>query len=257
MALTLPDIGSMMQAIISSMSTLKPVRSISLKDRAVASVREAIFNGDLAPGDPLRELHLAKELQISQPTVREALMELERHGLVVRRPNIETTVTNFTKQEIADRLELRLLLEKIAIRKAAQRMTEAEFTELQHRLGAIDAAIAAQDHHLLALADLDFHRYIWECSGNQALAGGLDCLCTPLFAFVSILRATASEDLSRSHPAHAELIQILRSGDGGQMEEALEKHVQDCYRGFLNSSSRDCRSHIQQLHKGKAQSTSN
>lgn len=238
------------------MSTLKPVRSISLKDRAVASVREAIFNGDLAPGDPLRELHLAKELQISQPTVREALMELERQGLVVRRPNIETTVTNFTKQEIADRLELRILLEKIALRKAAQRMTEAEFAELAHRLGAIDAAVAAQDHHLVALADLEFHRYIWECSGNHALAGGLESVCTPLFAFASVLRSPTSEDLASLRPAHAELIQIMHAHDEARMEEAMEKHVQGSYQAFLNSPSQDCRSHIQQQHARKAQATS-
>lgn len=238
------------------MSTLKPVRSISLKDRAVASVREAIFNGALAPGDPLRELHLAKELQISQPTVREALMELERQGLVVRRPNIETTVTNFTKQEIADRLELRLLLEKTAIRKAAQRMTDAEFAELDHRLRAIDDAVAAQDHHLVALADLEFHRYIWECSGNHALAGGLDCICTPLFAFVSVLRSATSGELSTLIATHAELIQSLRSRDEARMEEVIEKHVEGSYHAFLHSPSQDCRSHIQQQHARKAQATS-
>ncbi|MFN7934194.1 MAG: GntR family transcriptional regulator [Bryobacteraceae bacterium] len=238
------------------MSTLKPVRSISLKDRAVASVRDAIFNGDLAPGDALRELHLAKELQISQPTVREALMELERQGLVVRRPNIETTVTNFTKQEIADRLELRLLLEKTALRKAAQRMTEAEFAELDHRLGAIDVAVAAEDVHRAALADLEFHRYIWECSGNHALAGGLDSVCTPLFAFSSVLRSATREDLSSLHRSHAELIQILRSHDEVRMEEAIEKHVRGFYGAFLSSPSQDCRSHIQQQRAWKAQATS-
>ena len=239
------------------MSTLKPIRSISLKDRAVSSVRDAIFNGDLAPGDPLRELHLAKELRISQPTVREALMELERHGLVVRRPNIETTVTNFTKQDISDRLELRLLLEKTAIRKAAQRITVADLAEFDVRLGAIAAAVAANNYHLAAAADLAFHRYIWECSGNNALAGGLDCVCTPLFAFISVLRSTVAEDLANLVPAHAELIQVIRSHDEAQMDLSLEKHIMSSYQAFLDSPSEDCRTHLKQLRLRKAQSASN
>ena len=62
------------------------------------------------PGDPLRELHLARELGVSQATVREGLVQLERLGLVVRTPNIGTHVTKLSRQEIEERVELRKLL---------------------------------------------------------------------------------------------------------------------------------------------------
>ena len=90
------------------MNTLEPVRSATLKSRVVSAIRGAIFAGQFAPGDPLRELHLARDLNVSQPTVREALFELEKYGLVVRTPNIGTVVTNLSSDEIREQLELRL-----------------------------------------------------------------------------------------------------------------------------------------------------
>jgi DNA-binding GntR family transcriptional regulator len=86
------------------MNTLQPVRSATLKSRVVAAIRDAIFSGKFAPGDPLRELHLARDLNVSQPTVREALFELEKFGLVVRTPNVGTVVTNLGSDEIREQI---------------------------------------------------------------------------------------------------------------------------------------------------------
>lgn len=76
------------------MPHLQPVRASSLKEQAAGAIRAAIFGGQFGPGDPLRELHLARDLKVSQPTVREALLELEAEGLVIRKANVGTEVTN-------------------------------------------------------------------------------------------------------------------------------------------------------------------
>jgi DNA-binding GntR family transcriptional regulator len=53
------------------MRKLQPVRSSTLKEKVLESIREAIFAGRFGPGDALRELHLAGDLNVSQPTVLE------------------------------------------------------------------------------------------------------------------------------------------------------------------------------------------
>ena len=58
---------------------------------------EAIIAGHFLPGDPLRELDLARDLRVGRATVREALMRLESTGLVVRVPNKETRVTRLSQ----------------------------------------------------------------------------------------------------------------------------------------------------------------
>lgn len=227
------------------MAVLKPVRSISLKDRAVGAIRDAIFSGQLAPGEPLRELHLAKELRVSQPTVREALMELERSGLVVRKANIETTVANMTTTEIRDRIEMRVLLEKAAIHKAVQRLTPADYGILEDRLAALSKAVAAGNYDAVAQTDLSFHSLLWERSGNMALLHGLESLTTPLFAFVSIMRSAWADDLSGVVAQHRRILEALRAGDLDALDETIAEHVSTTYQPFLQSSAVDFRSYIQ------------
>jgi DNA-binding GntR family transcriptional regulator len=223
------------------MSILKPVRSVSLKDRAVGAIRDAIFAGQLRPGDPLRELHLAKDLQVSQPTVREALLELERHGLVVRKANIETTVRNMTADEMRDLIELRLLLERTAAHKALSKMTAADLQQMERHLSTFSQAAAEADFAGAAHADLEFHKVYWQRSGNRALLQGLDCITTPVFAFVSIMRTAWRQDLAQAADEHKQILEALRHGNPAGIDSALESHMYNSYRGFLESGARDFR----------------
>jgi DNA-binding GntR family transcriptional regulator len=225
---------------------LQPVRSATLKAQVVSAIRDAIFAGKFGPGDPLRELHLARDLNVSQPTVREALLELEKYGLVVRTPNIGTVVTNLTSDEIREQIELRSLLEKVAALKASERMTAGDFRELERRLAVLTAAVAANAYFESAQADLEFHRQIWACSGNRALARALDQIVVPLFAFVSILRSAGSQDLIRVMSSHAAIVEALRQRDRARIEEVIGQHGQTAYQEFLNSGTGDCRSYLQQ-----------
>ena len=82
--------------------------------RAVDQLREAIFKGQLALGSSLGEQTLARELGVSQATVREALQRLEHAGLVTRKPNVGTTVTRLSPKDVHERVALRGLLEGVA-----------------------------------------------------------------------------------------------------------------------------------------------
>src|SRR5437870_3973235 len=73
-----------------------PVRSGTLRSQVVDILRHAIFYGKLRPGELLTELPLAKKLAVSQSTIREALADLEHHGLVTRIPNRGTEVTTIS-----------------------------------------------------------------------------------------------------------------------------------------------------------------
>ena len=238
------------------MQALHPVRSTTLKARVVSSIRDAIFAGKFAPGDSLRELHLARELNVSQPTVREALFELEKYGLVIRTPNVGTVVTNLGSDEIREQIELRLLLEKVAAVKASDRMTADDFRKLERRVAALAVAVAENAYFESAQADLEFHRQIWACSGNRALARALDRIVVPLFAFVSIVRSAGSQDLIRVMSSHTAIIEALRQRDRARIEEVIGQHGQNSYREFLDSGVEDCRSFVQQRMSVESESAS-
>ena len=228
------------------MKSLKPVRSGTLKASVVHAIRDAIFSGRFHPGDPLRELHLARDLSVSQPTVREALFEIEKQGLVVRTPNVGTNVTNLSSDDIRERIELRLLLEKVAAGKAGERMNEADFRELERRLALLTTAVAANEYHESAQADLAFHRHIWTCSGNRTLSATLDQIAVPLFAFVSLLRSAHSQDLVRVMGSHAAILEALRKGNRERIEEVIGQHGNSGYQDFLDSGKPDFRAYLYQ-----------
>src|ERR1017187_1582087 len=170
------------------MNELQPIQTGTLKSQAVVAIRDAIFSGKYDLGEPLREIQLARALKVSQPTVREALIELERSGLVVRETNVGTYVTNMTTKEVRDRLEVRTLLEQQAMESACVEMKVEDFSELRKRLNLLSLAIEKDAFLEFASTDLEFHRFIWQCSGNPILAQTLDQVATPLFAFMSIVR---------------------------------------------------------------------
>jgi DNA-binding GntR family transcriptional regulator len=227
------------------MARLQPVSASSLRERVAAAIRHAIFSGQFGPGDALRELHLAKDLQVGQSTVREALLELEGEGLVIRTPNIGTAVTNMSSVEARERLILRQTLEVMAFVDASRNMGRPERDELNRRLDQIAAEVAANAYYEAARADLAFHAFIWECSGNRVLARTLRQITAPLFAFASMLRSTGSEDLSSAVNSHVPLVRAVRSGDAARIDRAIRAHLANSYDAFLQSGAEDCRSYAE------------
>jgi DNA-binding GntR family transcriptional regulator len=204
---------------------------------AVTSIREGIFQGRFGPGSPLREMSLAREMNVSQATVREALQRLEHAGLVTRKPNIGTTVTRLSPKDVRERVALRAILEVMAAEAAALRMSDSDFAELERRLGVLGQAIAADNYYEAAQADLEFHRYIWECSGNDMLHRLLELVGVPLFAFISILRSQGLQRLTAVVEAHSPLVEALRTRDGERIRAAFQIGATSSYEAFLGDGS--------------------
>ncbi len=226
---------------------LNPISNPTLKAQVASTIREAIFSGKIGLGEPLRELHLARELGVSQASIREGLHELEVAGLVVRTPNVGTRVTTLSSDEIRDRLHVRVALEVIAAVAASKSAQEADFANLEQLLANLSGAIKRNAYYEASQADLQFHRYIWNTSGNKILARTLDQIATPLFAFTSILRSKGVHDLKRVMHSHDPIVAALRSGDPEEIREVLQGHIEDSYDPFLNSGFEDCHSFAESL----------
>lgn len=198
-----------------------------------AQLRESIFAGKLPPGSPLRELALARELNVSQATVRDALQRLESAGLVTRRPNVGTTVTQLSPKDVRERVRLRVVLETLAAEQAAPRMTPADFRELERRLKTLSAAVHANRYYEAAQADLDFHRHIWQCSGDETLCRTLELITVPLFAFISILRSHGLQRLSAVVAEHRPIVAALAGKNPKQLRAAIRTGATSSYEPFL------------------------
>lgn len=227
--------GTLCQSEMPKSTVSNASANSSRSESIVAQLREAIFDGRYPPGTPLREIKIAREMAVSQATIRESLQKLEYAGLVVRVPNVGTTVVRLTPRDVRERVELRAELEVWAAKQAARRISESDYVELGRRLQSLSAAVKADKYYEAAQADLAFHRYVWQCSGNQTLAATLENVTVPLLAFVSLLRHMGFEHLPDVVAAHEPLIEALRSGDEARIEAAFREGATQSYRQFMDT----------------------
>lgn len=218
---------------------VSPIKTSSLMAQTFEAIRDAIFTGQFLPGEHLRELHLSRDLQVSQVVVREALVKLEHLGLVVRSSNRHTTVAKMSSKEIAERLRIREPLEKMAFIEAAPLINAVDVAELKRVSQEISRSIEKQDFFESAQSDLYFHRYIWEKADNEILYNTLNNVTTPLFAFLVILRRAGFESLKQSYQPHDKLIFALEKNNPGEIEEAVHQHIENSYAQFLDSGISD------------------
>ncbi len=215
---------------------VKPVRSHSLSKHVFDSLKDAIFSGKFQPGEHLRELHLAEMFEVSQATIRGALVQLEQAGLVVREQNRKTTVTSFTQDEIRDRLAMRIVLEELAFVTAGRKMLDADLRRLSAIGQSIQRAIDRGSHRDLTVCDLSFHHFVWQQAKSPILFRTLDQLTTPLFAFLGVMQENGLVDL-HSTKSHNALIDALRGHNDATIRQAIRSHIEGSYSHFLASNA--------------------
>jgi DNA-binding GntR family transcriptional regulator len=195
-----------------------------MSDQIVELLRERIFRRTLRPGERLLEARLCEELQISRAPLREALLRLEREGLVETRPHRGAVVVEVTEIDEAMIRELRVPLESLALRRAAEARDPDLVAGLETQLNEIREAAASSDSIGAALAHLEFHRMLGHASGNTRLAMFLDQLTSQSLA----LRAYAvlpPDVLQELASMHEEIVDVIRRGDIGAAESVMTAHI--------------------------------
>lgn len=204
---------------------LSPIRTLSKSQSVFEQLRRAIWNGDLQPGVALREAHIARQLNVSQVPVREALLQLEHLGLVVRVPDRGTTVTKLTRTEIEQMIDVRRHLEEMAFLLAAENLTPPVIAELKTHLKNMRTHVEQRDHFAVAEEDFAFHRTVWKAAGNEVLEKTLERLCIAVYAFVSLKRHAAGDTMRFQVAEHKRLLDALMTRNKKTIKAGVAAHI--------------------------------
>jgi DNA-binding GntR family transcriptional regulator len=233
------------------MGTVLRVEPVSVRSQLVKKLREAILRGLFKPGQRLIERSLAAEAGTSQVSVREALQVLEQEGLIVKRANTATYVTELSLARLKEIIHVRLLLEPEAAWLASQRLDETTTKALRQLVEEIQAHARNSDVYQSSRADFQFHRALWNLSGNGTLARQLEQICTAYFAYTSILPGLSESELDKQFGSHEELqrhwqtgwerraerhtslLDTVIEGDRAAIEAAIRGHIYDGWRWLL------------------------
>lgn len=195
-----------------------PLSPSFLSENVAESITEAILSGKIRPGERLNENQLASEFRVSRTPVREALHELQEQGLVEANPRRGVSVVSLQHDDIRKIISLRLPLEAEALylcRENLNAVAEKKLLQLVERMESMEPEPLSQTIRL----DLQFHRTVWELTGNQYLCRILKSITTPLFAHAVITRPYSSQTLVvlASHRPLVEFVQGKRSESAEEM----------------------------------------
>lgn len=162
------------------------VATSTLRGQITERIREAILHGLLKAGERIVERTLAAQFGASLTAVREAIITLETEGLVTKKPNTSTRITELTAEDVESIFEVRLLLEPHVVARAARIATAEQRSNLEKAyLEMVDAARRGDVRSYVA-RDYAWHAAAWAVAGNEYLQTVLRRVTLPLFSYSSI-----------------------------------------------------------------------
>jgi len=148
---------------------MRRISKVSVERMAVDEIREFVLSGRAVPGSRLTEQQLAETLGTSRGTVRTALQELSRDGLVRQVPYTGWHVAEFKVDDIWELYTLRASLEGLASSLAAERLRKASKAKIVSAFDGLRQACESNDQREIAGADFNLHKVIVEVSEHKRL----------------------------------------------------------------------------------------
>ncbi len=142
----------------------RPLREIVYEE-----LKLLIVKGKIKPGMRLMEEELAEDMGVSRTPIREAIRKLEKEGLITIEPRRGAYVSQLSKQDMVEILEVRQNVEGFAAELAAKRITEEEKIELRKIAEEYEIAVKENDMAAMIKADTAFHHVIVEATRNKIL----------------------------------------------------------------------------------------
>jgi DNA-binding GntR family transcriptional regulator len=186
---------------------------------------EDILRGRIKPGERIVETRIAREFGVSQAPVREALRDLELLGFVVTSAFRSTQVREVSQEERAEIYPIRAALEGLAARAAAARLDDSGLKHLEGLIQVMRDAATRADKQAQIDADIAFHLYIVEASGNRLLKQFWESMRLPLTTFTTV--TFSHWPLTILAERHVPLLEALRSRDPATAEAAMRAHLEE------------------------------
>jgi DNA-binding GntR family transcriptional regulator len=202
-----------------------PVARNVLSDQVKDRILQWILEGELAPGSRIIETRVARELGVSQAPVREALRDLATLGVVEMKPYRGASVRQPSKTDLVEAMEVRAVLEALAARQAATRISQEDLDQLRLLIEEMHQLAEAGDAHGHALNNTAFHGTVVEASGNQTLARTWSML--EPYARTYVTAMVPGTDLVWLGDRHSGILDALVARDPDAAAEAMRTHARE------------------------------
>ena len=199
------------------------IERLSTAERVADALREELLSGVLPPGTPMRDVELSARAGVSRTTVREALAQLAREGLLSHSLHRGMEVTRLAADDVRDIYGARRVIERAGAEALLAAGSAAALAELERAVEAMTGATAAGDRRRVVEADVAFHTAIGEATGVRRLRTALAGALSELRLVLSVTDR-ASGDLDDQLRQHRELFALFNEGTMAAIL-ALDEHL--------------------------------
>ena len=217
----------------SILAGFKEVRPRPMSRVVASQIREAILEGRLGAGHRLVEKDLTATFGVSRTSVREALKELEAQGYILLVPHKGAFVSRPTEEDVRDLYAVAGVLEGLAARLAAERISEETLKCLRETTNALEECRRTGDidgyYHYNHL----FHRTFVEASGNLRLLELVEQVRSQIVK-TRILSHGVPGRLDQSMREHKGILSALIRRDSFKAERRVSRHLKNQERAFLS-----------------------
>ena len=196
----------------------------ALSNHIAERITDQIIKGELIPGDKLIEHIYAEEYGTSRAPVREAIYLLSIEGLVERIPRKGAVVKEYTENEIYDLLEIRNMLETMAIERIDR--NEIDQAYLQKMTDILEEMKDKTEVHQYTQLNHSFHMTLVEMSKSETIKTMYSRLGWPLLRIQSLSFANDG-NIEKSVREHQMLIEFLREENLKEAANLLKRHNED------------------------------
>jgi DNA-binding GntR family transcriptional regulator len=197
---------------------------LPLSEAIFRHIGQAIVEGTIPPNQRLVENQLCAQFGCSRSPLREAIRMLAAEGLVTITPRRGARVVELTPKTLRDVFEVRVLLEGLAARLAAENRTDADVAELRSLSSSMRSVVASGTKERFFSLNQTFHEALSRIGANDYLASLQETAANrtflPLFLFLS-----DSQHLATAVRAHEDIVAAIERQDAAEAEKAMSRHI--------------------------------
>lgn len=209
-------------------------KDMSLAETAYHEIKQDILKNKFPSGEFISISDLSESLEgMGRTPVREAVQRLHDERLLIVVPRKGIIIPEFDIKKMMDQLELRFVLEKYATVKAAAKIDDAKYSELEELIRNMENAENLGTFQLARL-NMDFHKKIAETVNNHELIQVLSHIYDHHIRIYTYFLADKMRVITTSEE-HREIIKSLRSGDPTRIKKAVNLHYENTRRELLDS----------------------
>jgi DNA-binding GntR family transcriptional regulator len=196
----------------------------TMAEAVAQRLKMLIVDGQLPPGTPLRLSQLSERLGVSVMPVREALRLLEAERFVRIAPRRGAVVTELSVEDAEETYAVRIALEALAARRAAEKLTDQDVAELRDAFDQLAAAQGSGNLHAFIEADHVFHSRLYQASGRERLIRNISELVDRSRRYAPYAYR-AWQPLDTALAAHRPIFEAILARDAALVERLTSEHM--------------------------------